>query len=362
MDWGRGDRLKRAVIIALLMVAAAAELPRWSANPVWMRDFIDFWLPGPAVAAGVDPYDLPALIAFAQGLFPAIWPPQVNFTYPPHAILLFAPLGLLSPTAAYVLWSLFSVGLFAWAAWPLMPKGLPLAVAVMTPACYINLRYGQSGLLSAALFLLAFRPNGIAAALLTFKPQLGALVIPAVARSPKAFVTAVVLTVAMVAASALIWPDAWPGWFQHATKFQGAKLASGAEQAWMSKAVTPMIWYGLAGWLVYAAGAAWFLSRNYNVFTAATATFLISPYGFHYDMAAVCLGFLILLYSHWDELPHWQKAAASLAFLTPVIVDYGTWLIPPILLVGLFVQTQWFEPTTLHIRRARGHKEAHERN
>lgn len=335
--------MKKTYIIALFALAALMTLPKWNLLPVWRRDFVNVWLSGQAAQSGVDPYDLHAFFVFAQNFFPEIWLRQTNFTYPPHALFLFTPFSLLPPVYSIIAWSIASLAFFYWAARPLIPKGMSAILALLTPAGYINLIYGQTGLISAGLFLLAFRPSGIAAALLTFKPHMGFLVIPALVRSRKALLSAIMLTGTLVVVSAVLLPDAWPEFMRHAVAFQGEKVASGAEYVWWYKATTPMVWYGLWGWLLYAAGAAYFLIRNYNVFTAATATFLISPYGFHYDMAAVCLGFAVLLYRHWDDLPVWQRVAASLAFMAPVIVDYGTWLISPILLVGLFVQSQWRE-------------------
>lgn len=332
---------KKAYIIALFAIAAVITLPLWNLLPVWQRDFVNIWLSGRALGSGTNPYDVQAFYGFAQGYFPDVSLRQVNFTYPPHAILLFAPFSLLTPTASLIAWDMASLGLFYLAARPLMPEGMPTILALLTPAGLICLIYGQTGLISAALFLLAFRLNGVAAALLSFKPHMGFLVIPALIRSRSAFWTAIIAAIVLMVASAIIMPSGWRDFVHHAGVFQGAKLTSGSGQAWLFKGTTPMIGYGVWGWLLYAAGAAYLLARNFNVFTAATATFLISPYGFHYDMAAVCLGFAILLYGHWEAMPSWHKVVATLAFLSPLIVEAGTWLVPPILLLGLLVQSEW---------------------
>lgn len=346
------SRDARIFVAVLTLLSALAELSRWSANPVFRRDFINYWLAPKAAAAGVDPYDVDSFVAFAATLFPTIRPEQVNFTYPPHALFLFAPLAVLPPSAAFILWNGLSALLFLWAAKPFVPRSLPLAAVLLAPACLINFRFGQTGLLSAALFLIAFRPNGIAAALLTFKPQLGFLVAPAFVRDRRALAVAIVGTVALVGASALVFPGSWTRFGAHLAEFQGAKLASGAEQPWMYKATTPMIFYGLWGWLLFAIPAAVFLVRNFNLFTAATATFLLSPYGFHYDMAAVCLGFALLLLVHWESMPVAHRLAASAAYLSPLLVDLGSWLVPPLLLLGLAIQGRYPAPHTLGFRPA----------
>jgi hypothetical protein len=70
--------------------------------------------------------------------------------------------------------------------------------------------------------------------------------------------------------------------------------------------------YGIPSQVAFGLAAAVLLVRNFNVFTAATATFL--PYGFHYAMPVVCLGFATLIVTRWDVLPSWQKVVACLAF------------------------------------------------
>ena len=102
--------------------------------------------------------------------------------------------------------------------------------------------------------------------------------------------------------------------------------------------VSPAIGYGLSGWLLFAAVATYLLSRSANVFTAATAALLISPYGFLYDMPVACLGFILAIYSHWDMLSRLDRTALIVGFLAPIIVLLGTWWIPPILLWALWVQ------------------------
>jgi hypothetical protein len=108
---------------------------------------------------------------------------------------------------------------------------------------------------------------------------------------------------------------------------------------WYVQMTTPYLGYGMLGWLAFAAGAIFLLTRRFDVFTAATATFLIAPYGFHYDMTVVCLGFGLLLFQNWRSMPPWQCLVCALAFLSPVMVRAGTWLVPPLLLAGLYVLT-----------------------
>ena len=332
-------------IAALWIVGAIGPILALSLTPIAQRDFGSIWVAGRAIMAGVDPYNVEAFKAFGDQLLGI---GHYNFTYPPHALLLFTPFSLLPAVPAFIVWSIFSVILFYVAARPLMPKGLPPILALLTPPVFLNINFGQTGLITAALFLFAFRGSGLAAAALTFKPHMGFLVAPALLHDRRALAVAVGATLVFVLTSALLFGD-WGGFFTHARDYQARTLFNHSQDIWVLQATTPMIGYGVWGWLLYAVGATYLLSRNFSLFTAATATFLISPYGLHYDMAAACLGFGILLFTKWEVMPIWHKVVASLAYLSPVIVGYGTWLVPPILLVGLLVQTEWIEGVRLTI-------------
>jgi alpha-1,2-mannosyltransferase len=329
-------------LLWLLLIGFTAA--RFALVPIWKRDFFNYWLAPRALWSGVNPYDVVAYADFGLAHCAACLPQQFNFTYPPHSLFLFTPFAILPPYVSIAAWDVVSLAAFIYAARPLLPKGLPVLVAVLSPATLICLDYGQTGLLTSALFLIAARGSGLAAAVLTFKPHLGFLVAPALLlRSRRSFFLAIAGTVLLIAASAVVFGH-WADFIAHAGTFQANQLFNEEEKNyyWILIGVTPAIGYGLAGALLFAIWAAIILSRNFNIFTAATATFLISPYGFHYDMSAACLGFVVLLYSYWREMRHWHKLVASLAFLTPVIVGFGTWWVPPILLLGLFVQAQWF--------------------
>lgn len=338
--------MKRVYLIILFLIGAILPLSFWRLLPISQRDFGSFWVAGRAIRSGIDPYDYAALKAFGDQLLGFA---HYNFTYPPHGLLLFVPFSYLPAVGAFVLWDLVSLLFFWWAARPLMPKGMPSICALLAPAVLINLNYGQTGLISAALFLLAFRKSGLAAAALTFKPHVGFLIIPAIVSDRRAFIVTILAFLVMVGVSALAFGN-WGAFLQHAVGVQGRMLIDQSEGQWLMMAASPAVGYGLWGWLIFAAGALFLLARNYNVFTAATATFLIAPYGLHYDMAAVCLGFSTMLYSRWDDMPPEDAVAATFAFLSPLLVVYATtWVIPPVLLWALLVQTRWTEGTRFRL-------------
>ena len=352
-----GARLRRlrprseTALLALLWIVTAGFLAKgFQLAPIWQGDYLNYWFAPRAYWSGINPYDVTAYREYGLAIFPEARGQQFNFTYPPPALFLFAPFAILPPYVAFAAWDVLSLAAFYFAARPLVPKAFPTFVAVLSPATLICLQFGQTGLLSSALFLMAMRGSGPAAALLTIKPHLGILVPPALLlRGRKAFLIALAATLLLVGLSALVIGH-WGDFLDHVFAFQGRQLVDGSTYMWVIMGTTPMFGYGLKGLILYGIGAVIVLSRNFNIFTAATATFLISPYGFHYDMSAACLGFAVLLYSFWDRMPLWHKAVAGIAYLAPIIVSYGTWWVPPILLLGLFVQTQWFPGVRLTVK------------
>ena len=141
-------------IATLWILGALGPIAALNLAPVAQRDFGILWVAGRAVMAGVNPYNVEAFKAFGDQLL-GVGP--YSFTYPPHALLLFVPFSLLPAVPALIVWNLFSAALFYWAARPLMPKGLPPILALLTPPVFINVNFGQTGLITAALFLFAFR-------------------------------------------------------------------------------------------------------------------------------------------------------------------------------------------------------------
>jgi hypothetical protein len=302
------------------------------------RDFASFWVAGKLARAGdaALAYDLNSLRAAAS-----LWlgtTSEVAFPYPPHSLLFAVPLSLIPYKLSFWLWQALSAALFYIAARPFLPNGFPKILAVLTPAALISVAFGQVGLFYGALWLFAFSGSTIASAVLTFKPHLGLLVAVEVIRKRR-LVSTVVAAMVLILLSLLIFAvNAWSASLFGAATKQVEMLASNQMTRWPMQMTTPLLAYGIAGWALFAIAAALLLRRNFHVFSAATATFLISPYGFHYDMTVVSLGFGLLLYERWEAMPVWQRLACVLAFLSPGLVAVGTWIVPPLLLAGLYVQ------------------------
>jgi hypothetical protein len=260
------------------------------------------------------------------------------FPYPPHAIFFFLPFGLLPNFVAFVAWNFASMAFFYWAARPYMPPGWSPIFAVLTPASLICLDFGQTGLLLGALWLLAFRGKWTAVAILTFKPHLGFLSILSF-RSGVDFIRVALLVLVLIAASALFFGSAL--WLSYVDQVQRHGAQIGSVKRWLFAGVSPAIAYGFWGWIPFATAGALLLARKVNVFTTSTASFLISPYGFNYDMTVASLGFGLAIALHWHAMPIRDRVAMALGFLSPVIAVFGAWWVPPVLIWALWAQTRY---------------------
>jgi hypothetical protein len=307
------------------------------------RDFDCLWVAGRLVLEGrfAEIYDLDRFNAAATAMLGIPITGQA-YSYPPHALFLAVPFAALPIGLAYPLWVVGGLALFLYAARPYLPERL--WVAALSPASIICISYGQYGLLTSALFLLAFRKLPWAAALLTFKPHIGFLCAVPFVREPRKLLAVVALTALLTGLSLLAFgTQAWRGFFEVSIPLQASRVGSGQVSLWFNT-VTPAVGYGILGQIGFGAAALLLLWRNFNVFTAATATMLLAPYGFHYDMPAVCLGFAVLISTRWAQLAPWEKVLACLGFASPGIVLAGTWLLPPVLLAGLWVQVRQSGP------------------
>lgn len=337
-----GGLPRNALVYALwlLGIVGAASLFRNSLDSHLVnRDFAVFAIAGKLAVAGH-----PSQAFSVAGNEPVVKEMgrvvESLFLYPPHALFLAVPVSYLPVRVAFWGWQALTAAMFYLAARPWLPPNFPKLLAVLTPAALITVGFGQVGFFFGALWLWAFNGSPTAAALLTFKPHLGFLVAIEAARRRQFLLTGAIVA-AILALSVLVFGiGSWQAWLNEALAVQVRDLAPRNYGAWLNKMTTPYIGYGVVGWAVFAAAAVALLVQRFDVFTAATASFLIAPYGLHYDMTVVCLGFGVLLFARWRSMPAWHAFVAALAFLSPLLVGLGTWLAPPILLAGLYVQTR----------------------
>lgn len=256
-------------------------------------------------------------------------PYQLIFPYPPIALPLLWPLRPLSLHASFWLFNLATCAAFAFAAKP-FTRYWP--IAALTPGALVCFSYGQTGFLVGAFWLLAFNRFSPAVGLLAFKPHLGFLSMLTL-RSRRSWMAASA-TVALLSILPTIayGSSIWLKWFERAHDFAG--VAATWDQ-WDYISVSPAVQWGFWPWLAMASIAALLLVRRADVFTCATATLIISPYGFIYDTPAASLGIVLALI---DERNPLKVAILAIALLAPSMIMFSAEWAPAAFLAALWVQ------------------------
>jgi len=278
-------------------------------------DFVNYWTGGRLALEGPVGvlYDVAAYNALLEQWF-APAKESMIFSYPPNALPLLAPVGLLPYLAALPLWlALGTIAFFAVSLgeWPRHDDpGLLLAIA-LSPVLWVNLNFGQLGLFLALLFvgalrLLPTRPlvAGAMIGLLTIKPQLGLLLpLMLVAMGAwRTFAAAVVTAVLLAVLSVALYGTApWQAWWTDTAAHQWA-LMNETQAFFATQMVTPssalraagasvdtalalqgLVTVGIAAatWLVLKGPATWPLKATVVAFGAVLAV----PYVLAYDLA-----------------------------------------------------------------------------
>ncbi len=149
------------------------------------RDFLTFYAAGWMALKGqaVSSYNFASLHAIEQQFVPGA--SAFAWYYPPTALLFNAPLTWLNHTAAYLAFMTASLGIYGLGCWRNWPDKRTLFAVFGFTGVTVNIVFGQNGLLTAGLFLLAWadlpqRPvrAGIWLALLALKPHLFCLWLP----------------------------------------------------------------------------------------------------------------------------------------------------------------------------------------
>jgi len=312
------------------------------AGMLWGRDFSNQWFGGTFALQGMNVYDHSAYQA-AIGKYGAT--AFQNYSYPPHTLLLGAVFSLFPYPLALLLWAIVGSILFYRAAKPFVPFSPWLVLLVPAVA---RIPYGQFGLLASALYLYSMRGSGIAAGFLTMKPHLGFLLAAAmvVKRRYRQIVVAVGVTcILLLLAEGLFGLGS--AFLDEGLQTQTRVLRNTLDAPYFN--VMPSAYVALRhtglGWAGQAAVAAaalfilWQL-RSADLkdlaFPVATATFIVLPYGFAYDMAVVSVGFAAILYAQWKDLSWVERIVALLAFSVPNLIFIH--VVPLILLAGLWLQ------------------------
>lgn len=221
---GAGLTLLIFVPAYCLTLTLGPGIPRDGTSLVVGRDFLNIWMYGRAawVADPARYYDMPTYLAALRPVVGAGYPGQL-WSYPPVALLIAAPFGLLPYLPALLLWTLFGIVGFAVALRLWTRDWRIIALLLAAPAALIGIMSGQFALLAAAILLTVLhwresRPwlAGALVGLLLVKPQL-ALLIPllfVVTGNWRAFAAAALSSLTLAALVALIWGiDIWQVYF-----------------------------------------------------------------------------------------------------------------------------------------------------
>lgn len=284
--------------LLLLAISIALLVPRllnWPLSP----DFTMLWAGARfAVTRPHDAYNVAAVTAAQMAIRPPVGP--LPFPYPPSALPLMAPFGLLPFWPAYFLWT----GLSAIAFWTAARRitSAPWLVFAM-PQMVLAIVLGQTTLWIGALLIwgvLVLRERPLLAGLLfgiaaAVKPQFAILVPVALlaGRHWRAVVASVAGFSAMLLLSLPFGLFLWPDWLamirNHPAIVSGYGLdVLGATPMLALKVLGLPLWLDapfvlFAIWLVWRAFRAGNVKKQ--VLTLLAATLIASPYAIRYELA-----------------------------------------------------------------------------
>jgi alpha-1,2-mannosyltransferase len=351
----------------------ALEHGGWRSAPATLlgRDFVNLVTAGHLV---IDQklsliYDVAAYQQFQSVLFDGRVGGH-NYSYSPVSFF-YAPLFAIGGYGlAYALWIGITGFLFALAARPyLRGAGLPAWLALLVPAGLVNIWAGHYGFLFGALWLGAWRlidsrprTAGVLIGLMIVKPHLAVLMPIVLLRRGawSAIASAAATAGGLVLLSGLVF--GWDYWITYLTETSALQATMVAESngffVRMMPTVYPSMLLAGLGWsgavaaqavVAIAAIAAlwkWLPADPLRAgLAAASATFLVLPYAFNYDMTVIGIAALIALYRTASDASPVARYAPVLAFLLPLLVvslnQAGVPAAPFIL--GLFLAVQLAE-------------------
>lgn len=301
-------------------VIAESEDLFTKAGPIIGGDFIVFH--HAARAAGTPDmiaiYEMENLKAQLQEAYPGKGEFNFAWMYPPTMSLVTSPFGWAPYLVAFALWVALFAGAFFFVLSRLQPDKWALFFVASSPAVFQGVITGQNGFLTATLMTLAGafadrRPvlAGVAAGLLTVKPQLGLLIPIAfiAAGCWRAFAAAAATAILLAAASYFAYgAESWIGFYEGVTA-HGARMAAAGFP--FNKLVTPFGFAtmlgapsSIAGPVQIAAGLAlaayifiiWQRVKDWDLRLAALATsaMLATPYAFYYEIVILAPAMMLI--------------------------------------------------------------------
>lgn len=310
-------------------------------------DYLAFYAAAHAAKAGeaAAAYDPAAFEALLHELGPERDRYGLTWQYPPTYFLLLLPFAFIAYIPGYALWTGATAAGYLATMRGAGLKGLILFVIVASPSAFHAAITGQNGFLTATLLAIgALYPDkrpvlaGLAAALLTIKPQLGLLLPIAYLAGGcwRAFFVAAAGALALAALSiAAFGPDIWLAFMDGA---RGASDNLGAGKMPLFKMATPFSAALFAGLPLEAAaafhtmlalaaagaiGLVWRRVKDPELRAAAllTGVFFVAPYGYFYELIILALP-VALMAKRGLELgwARHEQALVTLAFLLPLML------------------------------------------
>lgn len=311
--------LATAVGVAVAQYSSARDLILPAGAPVG-GDFVAFHVAAREAADGraAALYERAAFEARLKELGPPKERYGLTWQYPPTYLFVIAPLALFAFVPGYILWTGATAAAFFAILRAAGFSGIILFVILAAPSTFHAVITGQNGFLTASLIAIAAlypdkRPiaAGIAAALLTVKPQLGVLIPIAYLAGGcwRAFFIAAAGAIALASASAAVFgAEAWTAFFaaaagaadyvasgamplyKMATPYAAARLA-GLPPEW-SAAVQFLFVFASAG----AVALVWRRVKDAELRAAVLCAlaFLAAPYAYYYEFVILALPAAIL--------------------------------------------------------------------
>jgi len=291
-----------------------------------------------------DIYDPPRFAAIYTALFGEnsgvpFWP------YPPIALFLVAPVGLLPPFLSYLAWSVATLAVFAASVRSFFGDNRRVLMLALAPSSCANIILGQTGFVTAALLvgglaMIDRRPlvAGLLFGLLAFKPQFG-LMLPlalAAARLWKPFAAAALTALAVAAASvAAFGIAAWRSYLtvmlpfelsfsEHDTSPLILKAPTLYEAARLVGTPTTFAFVLQALAALAAAGAVVWAFRRKRERSSQAAVLLVgtalaSPHFHVYDMSIVSVASVVLAETTRAQASGFaERLTITLAWVVPI--------------------------------------------
>lgn len=301
-----------------------------------------------------------------------------SWSYPPHFLLFVLGLAAMPYPVALVVWLIGTFALYAFAVAYKRPDPWLIAfLLALAPASYENMADGQNGFLSAALLagglrLLPSRPvwAGVLFGFLTFKPQLGILLLIAllIGKHMTTIVSATLTLTGLVGISLVSFGiEPWQAFaneilpcqrflLEHPPIYVFNNMMPGPFMAARILHASVEVAYIVTA--LFALGAVIYLdalfrrTQNPEIRAAAimAATFLFTPYALSHDMTALSAAVIAFLATLKRRLPPAQNMTLIMTWLLPFALLYvngvGVTVGPVILAAFLWMLWNAAEPPT----------------